>query len=492
MPRYPSLLEINTRPWLRRLSSDPARPVTLTEVDDAVLDGFQRAGFDWIWLLSVWEIGPLSRAVSREAFSPWHAECERALPDLTDADIAGSGFAIASYKVNAVLGGAEALAGFRAKLARRGIKLMLDFVPNHTGLDSPWVKSEPDFYVQGSEADLAASQQNYWRAETGRGPRILAHGRDPNYPGWTDTLQLNYANPVLQAAQSENLAAIAEMCDGVRCDMAMLLLPEVFHRTWGLTPEPFWPRAIAAVREAHPGFTFMAEVYWDLEWTLQQQGFDYCYDKRLHDRLVKAVVPDIRAHFFAGLDYQDRLARFLENHDEARAAATFPWPKHQAAAIVTFLSPGLRFFQEGESTGAKVRLPTHLCRGPVERENPEIAAFYDRLLGLLKREAAFRDGAWSQLDPQAAWAGNPTADGFIAFAWTNPAGGNYLVVVNYTDHQGQCLLRLPFPNLSGTRFRLTDEMGSEVYVRDGDVLTDPGLFIDLGPWRYNVFRLEPA
>ncbi|HKF64601.1 MAG TPA: alpha-amylase family glycosyl hydrolase, partial [Dongiaceae bacterium] len=132
MPRYPSLLEINTRPWLRRLSPDPARPVTLTEVDDAVLDGFQRAGFDWIWLLSVWEIGPLSRAVSREVASPWHAECVRALPDLTEADIAGSGFAIAAYRVNEALGGAEALAGFRARLARRGIKLMLDFVPNHT------------------------------------------------------------------------------------------------------------------------------------------------------------------------------------------------------------------------------------------------------------------------------------------------------------------------------------------------------------------------
>jgi len=492
MPRYPSLLEINTRPWLRRLSSDPARPVTLTEVDDAVLDGFQRAGFDWIWLLSVWEIGPLSRAVSREVASPWYADCVRALPDLTEADIAGSGFAIAAYRVNEALGGAEALAGFRARLARRGIKLMLDFVPNHTGLDSPWVKSEPDFYVQGSESDLAASPQNYWRAETDRGPRILAHGRDPNYPGWSDTLQLNYANPALQAVQIENLAGVAELCDGLRCDMAMLLLPEVFHRTWGLTPEPFWPKAIAAVREAHPGFTFMAEVYWDLEWTLQQQGFDHCYDKRLHDRLVKAGVPDIRAHFRAGLDYQDRLARFLENHDEPRAAATFPWPKHQAAAIVTFLAPGLRFFQEGESTGAEVRLPTHLCRGPVERENPEIAAFYDRLLGLLKREAALRDGAWSQLDPQAAWAGNPTAEGFIAFAWQSATVGNYLVVVNYTDHQGQCLLRLPFPNLRGAGFRLTDEMGSEAYVRDGDVLTDPGLFIDLGPWRYNVFRLEPA
>jgi hypothetical protein len=139
-----------------------------------------------------------------------------------------------------------------------------------------------------------------------------------------------------------------------------------------------------------------------------------------------------------------------------------------------------------------VRLPTHLCRGPVEPENPEIAAFYNRLLGLLKRETALRDGTWSQLDPQAAWAGNPTAQGFIAFAWQSPAAGNCLVVVNYTDHQGQCLLRLPFPNLRGTRFRLIDEMGSEVYIRDGDVLTDPGLFVDLGPWRFNVFRLEAA
>ena len=125
---------------------------------------------------------------------------------------------------------------------------MLDFVPNHTGLDSPWIRTQPDFYIQGSEADLAAAPDNYWRAETDQGPRILAHGRDPNFPGWTDTLQLNYANPALQVAQMANLAAVAEHCDGLRCDMAMLLLPEVFQRTWGLTPEPFWPKAIAAVR----------------------------------------------------------------------------------------------------------------------------------------------------------------------------------------------------------------------------------------------------
>jgi hypothetical protein len=186
---------------------------------------------------------------------------------------------------------------------------------------------------------------------TARGPKILAYGRDPNFPGWPDTLQLNYANPELQRARIDELVAIAGKCDGVRCDMAMLLLSEIFQRTWGVTPEPFWPKATAAVHAKYPGFTFMAEVYWDLEWTLQQQGFSYCYDKPLYDRLRDGDAAPIHGHLLAGLDYQDKLTRFLENHDEPRAAAEFPWPQHQAAAIITFLSPGLRFFHQGPVRG---------------------------------------------------------------------------------------------------------------------------------------------
>jgi hypothetical protein len=489
MARYPTLIEINTRPWLRRLSKDRERPIGLADVEDSVLDAIAQAGFDWVWLLSVWRLGPLSRAVSRLESSPWYEACRRALPDLTEDDIAGSGFAIAEYEVNEALGGAAGLASFRARLAERGIKLMLDFVPNHTGLDSPWVKTYPDFYVQGSAAELAAAPDNYWAAETARGPRILAHGRDPNFPGWTDTLQLNYANPALQDAQIEKLGRIGAMCDGLRCDMSMLALPEVFHRTWGVTPAPFWPKAIASVRRRHPGFTFMAEVYWDLEWELQRQGFDYCYDKRLYDRLRHAGVPEIRAHLRAGLDYQDHLARFLENHDEPRAAATFPWPQHQAAAIITFLAPGLRFFLDGQATGARVRLPTHLQRAPLEAEDAAVTEFYGRLLAILRRGDAFRDGTWTLLEPAAAWAGNPTAEGFIAYGWKGSAGGVYVVVVNYADHQGQCRIKLPFPHLANRRFRLTDEMGPEAYDRDGNELIDPGLYVDLGPWRFNVFQL---
>ncbi len=203
-PRYPSLCQINTRVWLRRLAQERGRPVTLADIDPATIDGFARQGFDWIWLLSVWQTGPAGRAVSR-GNPAWRAEFKAALPDLTEDDICGSGFAITGYTASDEVGGDQALAAFRAKLAQRGIRLMLDFVPNHTAIDHPWVATHPEYYVQGSEALLASAPQNYLRVETAQGPRILAHGRDPNFPGWPDTLQLDYANPDLQRAKLDEL-----------------------------------------------------------------------------------------------------------------------------------------------------------------------------------------------------------------------------------------------------------------------------------------------
>src|SRR5438105_8914209 len=226
--RYPSLFQINTRVWLERLSREAGKRVTLADIDDTTIAGFAEKGFDWIWLLSVWRTGAAGCAVSR-GNSQWRAEFKTVLPDLTEDDICGSGFAITAYTVGDALGGETGLALFREKLARRGIKLMLDFVANHTAPDHPWVKAHPDYYIEGSEDALAAALQNYLRVDTDRGPKILAYGRDPNFAGWSDTLQLNYANPELQRAQIEELIAIAGKCDGVRCDMAMLLLPEIFR-----------------------------------------------------------------------------------------------------------------------------------------------------------------------------------------------------------------------------------------------------------------------
>jgi glycosidase len=256
-------------------------------------------------------------------------------------DIPGSGFAITGYTVSESLGGDAALARLRERLRQRGLRLMLDFVPNHTGPDHHWVEEHPEYYILGRELDLARAPQNYTWVKRKGGDLLLAYGRDPYFAGWPDTLQLNYGNPELQQAMIGELERIAGQCDGVRCDMAMLVLPDVFESTWGITAQLFWPQATESVRRKYPNFQFMAEVYWDREWTMQQQGFDYAYDTRLYDRLREGHARSVREPFHAGLDYQDKLARFLENHDEPRAAATFAPDQHAAAAVLTFLFPDL-------------------------------------------------------------------------------------------------------------------------------------------------------
>lgn len=486
-PRYPSLYQINTRVWLTELSRQLGRRATLDDVPDAAIDEFSRQGFDWIWLLSVWQTGPFAQAISRKN-AGWRHEFEQTLPDLTDDDIAGSGFAIKNYTVHTDLGGDAALARLRERLRARGLKLMLDFVPNHMAPDHPWVEQHPDYFVSGSEVDLARAPKNYFRLPTKSGTRLFAHGRDPYFDGWPDTIQLNYGNPALQEAMIGELTRIAGQCDGVRCDMAMLVLPDVFTRTWGIDSKPFWPTAIPRVREKSPGFTFMAEVYWDLEWTLQQQGFDYCYDKRLYDRLREGHATPVRDHFRAGLDYQDRLARFLENHDEPRAAATFDTAKHRAAAVLTFLSPGLRFFHQGQFEGRLKRISPHLVRAPAEPTDATLSEFYDRLLAAL-RQPAVRDGNWQLVECRPAWDGNPTHDCFVAFAWEKSQTERLIVAVNFSDHRSQTKLRLPINIEPNKSYRFEDLMNQANYDWPGAELFTNGLFVDLPAWDSHVFSM---
>ncbi|HVX14991.1 MAG TPA: alpha-amylase family glycosyl hydrolase [Pirellulales bacterium] len=489
-PRYPSLYQINTRVWLTELARKLGRPATLDDVDEAELDRLAEIGCDWIWLLSVWQTGPAGQAVSC-ASTVWRSEFRDTLPDLVDDDIGGSGFAIADYHVDRRIGGDEALARFRARLRSRGMRLMLDFVPNHTALDHPWVEEHPEFYVGGSELDLARAPHNFIWAHRKQGDRLLAHGRDPYFPGWPDTLQLNYGNPALQQAMIGELTRVAEQCDGVRCDMAMLILPDVFERTWGIRAQPFWPRATQQVRQRHKDFCFLAEVYWDLEWTLQQQGFDYTYDKRLYDRLRAGNARSVREHFWAGLDFQDKLARFLENHDEPRAAAVFAPEMHRAAAVVTFLAPGMRFFQEGQLQGWKKRVSPHLCRRPIEVTDVAIESFYARLLAVLRRPVV-RSGQWRLLECTSAWEGNWTADCFVAFAWEAPGEDRLVVAVNYAANRSQCYVHLPFPDLGDRSWQLRDLLSDITYDRNGGDLSSRGLYLELEPWQAHVFALRGA
>ncbi|HET9606996.1 MAG TPA: alpha-amylase family glycosyl hydrolase [Nitrospira sp.] len=485
---HPLLYQINTRVWLTELSTSLGRPATLDDIPNGELDRLAKLGFDWIWFLSVWQIGEAGKQISRTN-PEWRREFQETLPDLREDDIAGSGFAITGYSVHSALGGDAALARLRKRLSHRGLKLLLDFVPNHTGLDHPWVNEHPEYYIAGSELDLARSPHNYIWVKRKAGDLLLAYGRDPYFPGWPDTLQLNYGNPATQEAMIGELLKIAGQCDGVRCDMAMLVLPDVFERTWGLQTKLFWPEATQRVRKQFPSFLFMAEVYWDLEWSLQQQGFNYTYDKRLYDRLREGHAAPVRGHLCADPDYQRKMARFLENHDEPRAAGTFSVELHRAAAVITFLSQGLRFFHQGQFEGRRKRISPHLVRAPLEAPDEVLRAFYDELLGVLQRQTV-RDGQWQLLECAPGWEGNWTSDCFLVFAWQASSQERLLVAVNYATHQSQCHVRLPFTDLKGHTIRFKDLMSSAAYEHTGDDLQARGLYLDMPGWGYHVFQVS--
>jgi Alpha amylase, catalytic domain len=487
VPRYPALYEVNTRVVLTELSRALERSATLDDIPDADLDHWAELGFDWIWLLSVWQTGLAGQQVSR-GNQEWRREFQATLPDLSDADITGSGFAIAGYAVHSKLGGEAALARLRERLRRRGLRLMLDFVPNHVALDHPWVEQHPDYFIQGSDEDLSRTPQNYCRLQTSRGVVVLAYGRDPYFAGWPDTLQLDYSNPATQQAMINELQKAAGQCDGVRCDMAMLVIPEIFERTWGRRAPAFWPEATRRVHQQFPDFCFMAEVYWDLEWTMQQQGFNYAYDKRLYDWLRDGHARPVREHLCADLAYQDKLARFMENHDEPRASVTFPRGMHEAVAIITYLSPGLRFFHQGQFEGRRKRISPHLSRAPCEQTDANLQHFYRKLMDVL-HSPLVRDGNWHLVDCLPAWEGNWTYDCFIACTWHHTEDRRLLIAVNYAPNQSQCYIRLPFGDLAGRSVQLADLMGSACYERAGNELLTRGLYLDVAPWAYHAFEV---
>src|SRR6476646_1828315 len=383
--RRPTIYEINTCVWLHELSEQAQRPVTLGNVPTQIWYGLASYGCDAVWLMGVWKRSPAGLAVSMRNDALLN-EFRLLLSDFTAQDNVGSAYCVKDYCVDARLGGPKGLAQARSELAARGMRLILDFVPNHVAPDHAWATERPEYFIQGSAPELTGRPGEFLRI----GDHVLACGRDPYFPPWQDVLQLNAFSPDLRKATIATVLSIADQCDGMRCDMAMLLLNQVFERTWGqragaMPQTEYWRDVIGVVKQRYPDVLFMAEAYWDMEWELQQQGFDFCYDKRLYDRLEHDSAENVRLHLCADPGYQNKLVRFLENHDEPRAAAIFSPGQERAAAVVVATLPGARLFHEGQFEGRKVRPPVFLGRRPDEAVDEDLRGFYGKLLGAVNR-----------------------------------------------------------------------------------------------------------
>lgn len=498
MNRQPVVYEVDTRPHLQALGAQLGKPATLADIPDDFLAGIAEKGIHIVWFMGIWQLGELGRQSSLN-HPEWRGDYLSSLPDLNDTDITGSPYAVANYQVDQTLGGNQELASLRIRMKSFGLALCLDFIPNHTALDHPWVFNHPEYYIHGTSEDLTTQPFNFKSISCHDGAHILAHGKDPNYPGWPDTLQLNYFNQDLSNRMSDTLLQVSRQCDAVRCDMAMLVLPAVFGSTWQSrlhlnnphqSSEPFWKAAITRVKKSQPDFLFIAESYWDLEWTLQQDGFDFTYDKKLYDRLIHGNGQSVREHLRAIPEYNRKLARFLENHDEPRVASVTEWPRHQCCAIISFVVPGMLLLHEGQLEGARVRSNVHLNRRLQEAPNEIVRAFYNRLFALLAL-GGIRESDWELLTPLEAWAGNFTHQDFIAVLRSSKEKGMHLCVVNFSPHPSQCRISLPNDAILEGGTKLTDLFSGKEFIRSEMELRSGGLYIDLAGWGYHWLLAQP-
>jgi hypothetical protein len=486
-PRHPVIYEVNTWAWLTDLTRKYERPVHLATVPEQEWDGLAARGFDAVWFMGVWERSPAGIQVSMRNEGLLQ-DFRRALPDFSPPDNVGSPYCVRRYVVDAHLGGPAGLAAARRQLRQRGLRVVLDFVPNHVAPDHPWVSDAPDYLIHGSAEEARNDPRSFLEAAG----RVFACGRDPYFPAWPDVLQLNAFHPGLRQAVVTTISDIAGQCDGVRCDMAMLVLNDIFQRTWGgrAGPPPaddYWTTVIPAIKRGHPEFRFIAEAYWGLEWQLQQQGFDFCYDKTLYDRMEHGSAEHVRLHLLADQRYHEGMVRFIENHDEPRAALTFPDGKGRAAAVAILTLPGARLLHEGQFEGWKVRLPVFLGRRPAEPVDHELAAFYAHLLAATNCDL-YRNGAW-RLCERTGWPDNQSCQNILPWCWVQ-LDERTLVVVNFGRERAQARVHVPWDDLRQKRWRLEDVLSGESYDRDGSEMRDEGLFVDLAPWQCHVFQMH--
>jgi hypothetical protein len=489
-PKHPVIYEINTWVWLNELSRKYNRTINLSNVPPAEWDFLSLFPFDAVWFMGVWQRSPAGRAVAN-GNQGLLEEFRRVLPDFQPGDNVGSPYCVKNYAVDAHLGGPEGLAAARQELADRGLRLILDFVPNHVAPDHPWVMDHPDYFIQGSQEEARSDPASFMAM----GETVFACGRDPYFPAWPDVLQLNAFAPALRRAVTSTLLDMAGQCDGVRCDMAMLLINRIFESTWGhragsRPTQEYWPEIIPAVKTDHPNFLFMAEAYWDLEWELQQQGFDFCYDKRLYDRLEHGPAESVRLHLCAERAYQEKLVRFTENHDEPRALSAFPARKVCAAAVTSATIPGAKLFHEGQFEGRRVRVPVFLGRRPDEPVDMELQTFYGQVVKAASLEGV-RNGEW-QLCERTGWPDNPSYQNLAAWSWRSDE--DYLLgVVNLSDTSAQGRIRLPWVELRDRSWQMTDLFTDETLERSGEEMVDSGLYVNLPPWGFHVLtRWRPV
>lgn len=485
----PRILEINTRLWLKKKNFN-----SLSQIPDWQIDEWKDLGFDFIWLMGIWKTN--KDIISKYCFEPeLVSSYTAALKDWKTEDVIGSPYSIDSYEINPELGTEKDLNNLKSRLNKKGIRLILDFVSNHLSVGSVHLKENKDIFLSADEYLFRNDPYTFFISPYNT-KEYFAHGRDPLFPPWKDTVQINFYSVKAREFLIDTLHKISGLCDGVRCDMAMLSLNNIFYNTWigaikkygyEKPKNEFWSEAISSIKARNKDFVFIAEAYWDLEWHLQQLGFDFTYDKRLLDRLASGDIRSIKDHLHAEMDYQKKSVRFIENHDEDRAVYKFGKDKSLAAGTVISTIKGMILYFDGQFEGKKIKLPVQLGREPFEKEDDRIKTYYYKLLRITKDEI-FRKGEWTLLDPLPAGNSDFTFENFFTWQWKYE-NRLCIVAINYSNTTSRCRLKFELPQ-DKIIIHLNDILNTVSYERSAEEIDERGLYIELKPFCSHIFSIN--
>ena len=479
--KHPILYEINIRPWLYELSKKYEKSITkIRDIPLQELDYLKENGIDIIWMMGVWQLGEYGLEFDKtiDYYSNY-------LPDWKEEDVIGSPFAITEYTCNKELGTNEDLIWLRLQINERNMKLMLDFVPNHSAVDAPSAEFNPKLYIRAPEG----------KKDSGRYTNLgYAYGRySNNADAWKDVIQFNYWEEETRKFMKDNLMTVLNYADGVRVDSSSLVLNDVFVKVWeeelnywGYTKPKteFYEEAINEIKLKYPNAILLAEVYEDWETELiYKVGFHYTYNKPLLNSLI-GESSDVNKYLLnTKPEFLAHSTHFVENHDEDRVVFSMKGniEKAKAAGTIAATIGGMIFINHGQWSGYMNKLEVHLRRGAEEMEDGGVIRYYKKLMKIIQ-EPAFTGLKYSYIDNKTG----EKKDDFIAYLREEDKS-YYLVVVNYSNTAG--CANIPINNIKGNgEVKLFEAIDDVEYIRNADVIKNEGLIVCLHPWQVQIFK----
>ncbi|MCW3089680.1 MAG: hypothetical protein JWP81_749 [Ferruginibacter sp.] len=325
-----------------------------------------------------------------------------------------------------------------------GMKVIIDWVPNHTGADHHWLTEQPDFFAKDSAGKAAVAVD------------------------WADTRQLNYNNMVMQDSMINAMKywLIKTGIDGFRCDVA-----------WNV-PGTFWKKCISQLKKVNQNIFMLAEG--DKPY-LSRNGFDAVYPWDMFHMMIKVAAGErpafasdsIRQKVNASFAKNTIQMYFTSNHDEnswnKSDYGTFPGPVHAPFAVFTqTMESGVPLIYGGQEEPV-LRPLEFFEKDPMSFGRFQRAGFYKTLLSLRKRSPALSADA----SFRKVWVGDDKA--LYAFV-REKAGNKIFVILNLS--QTEQVINVKDKTLSGNPYN--------VFMGTKEPLNGKSWKIE--PWGYVVYE----